>query len=161
MDWSDFTVPSICYPTNVLVFLVMWLGLTTTHRQAWHFSSTSMYLSADLLTAGGIVHLVVHGTSGSTSYEMIPPIQLESSGGVLSAVDMVVQLCDGPRQLWDHDFDDDDDDMCRVYVSYTITCMCVIVQQELMKTPLYKCWETDLWISGWRLLRHLKLCLER
>ena len=47
----------------------------------------------------GVAHLVVHGTSGSTSYETIPPVRLESSGGVLSTVDMVVQRRDGPRRL--------------------------------------------------------------
>jgi len=35
--------------------------------------------------------LVVHGTSGSSSYETIPPVRLETSGGVLSTVDMVMQ----------------------------------------------------------------------
>jgi len=38
---------------------------------------------------------------------------LESSGGVLSTVDVVVQRRDGPRRLRDHDdddYDDDDDD---------------------------------------------------
>ena len=54
---------------------------------------------ADLLTARGVAHLVVHGTSGSTSYETIPHVRLETSGGVLSSVDMVVQLRDGPRRL--------------------------------------------------------------
>jgi len=39
--------------------------------------------STDLLTARGVAHLVVHGTTGSTSYETIPPVPLESSGGVL------------------------------------------------------------------------------
>jgi len=54
--------------------------------------------------------LVVHGTSGSTSYETIPPfVRLESSGDVQSTVDMVVQRRDGPRRLRDHDDDDDDD----------------------------------------------------
>jgi len=33
------------------------------------------------------------------------PIPLETSGGVLSAVDMVVQLCDSPRQIGDYDDD--------------------------------------------------------
>jgi len=46
--------------------------------------------STDLLTARGVAHLVVHGTSGSTSYETIPPVRLETSGGVLSTADMVV-----------------------------------------------------------------------
>ena len=55
----------------------------------------------------GVAHLVVHGTSGSTSYETIPPVRLESSGGVLSTVNMVVQRRDGPRRLRDHDDDDD------------------------------------------------------
>jgi len=40
----------------------------------------------DLLTAHGVAHLVVHGTSGLTSYETIPPVPLETSGGVLSTV---------------------------------------------------------------------------
>ena len=34
--------------------------------------NTSTYNSTDLLTARGVAHLVVHGTSGSTSYETIP-----------------------------------------------------------------------------------------
>ena len=59
------------------------------------------------MTARGVAHLVVHGTTGSTSYETIPPVRLESSGGVLSTVDMVVQRRDGPRRLRDHDDDDD------------------------------------------------------
>jgi len=51
--------------------------------------------STDLLTGRGVAHLVVHGTSGSTSYETIPSVRLETSGGVLSTVDMVVQRCFG------------------------------------------------------------------
>jgi len=51
----------------------------------------------------------VHGTNGWTNYETISPVRLESSGGVLSTVDMVVQRRDGPRRLRDHDDDDDDD----------------------------------------------------
>jgi len=82
----------------------------TSYWQTWLFSSTSTYHSTDLLTARGVAHLVVYGTSGSTSYETIPPVRLESSGGVLLTVDMVVQRCDGPRRLCDHDDDDDDDD---------------------------------------------------
>jgi len=86
----------------------MWLSLTTSHWQTWLFSSTSTYHSTDLLTARGVAHLVVYGTSGSTSYETIPSVRLESSGGVLSTVDMVVQRRDGPRRLCD---DDDDDEV--------------------------------------------------
>jgi len=66
-----------------------------------------MYRSTDLLAAFGAVHLVVHRTSGSTSYETIPHVRLETSGGVLSTADMVVQRRDGPRRLRDHDDDDD------------------------------------------------------
>ena len=52
----------------------------------------------------GVAHLVVDGITGSTSYETIPPfVRLESCGGVLSTVDMVVQRRDGPRRLHDHD----------------------------------------------------------
>ena len=61
-------------------------------------------------TARGVAHLVVHGTSSSTSYETIPPVPLETCGGVLTTVDMVVQRRDGPRWLCDNDDDDDDDD---------------------------------------------------
>ena len=82
------------------------LDLTTTHRQTWLFSSTSTYHSTDLLTARGVAHLVVHGTSGSTSYETIPDVRLETSGDVLSTVDMVVQRRDGPH--WLRELDDDD-----------------------------------------------------
>jgi len=39
---------------------------------------------------------------------MIPPVRYETSGCVLSTVDMVVQRRDGPRRL--RDIDDDDDD---------------------------------------------------
>jgi len=42
------------------------------------------------LTVRGIAHLVVHGTSGSTSYETIPHVGLETSEDVMSTVDMVV-----------------------------------------------------------------------
>ena len=62
-----------------------------------------------LLTSRGVAHLVVHRTSGLTNYETIPHARLESSGGVLSTVDMVVQRRDGPRRLRDHDDDDDDE----------------------------------------------------
>jgi len=88
----------------------MWLDLMTTHRQTWLFSSISTYYSTDLLTAGGVAHLVVCGTSGSTTDNTIPPVRLETSGGVLSTVDMVVQRRDGPRRLRDNDDDNDDDD---------------------------------------------------
>ena len=90
----------------------MWLDLTTSHRQTWIFSSTSTYHSTDLLTARGVTHAVVHGTSGSTSYETIPHVRLESSGDVRSTVDMVVQPLDGPRWLRDHD--DDDCEICAI-----------------------------------------------
>jgi len=86
----------------------MWLDLTTSHQQTWLFSSTSTYRSTDLLTARGISLLTVHGTSGSTRYETIPHVRLETSGDVLSTVDMVAQRRDGPR--WLRELDDDDDD---------------------------------------------------
>jgi len=84
----------ISYPVDASRYLVgMWLDLTTSHRQTWFISSTSTCHSTDLLTARGVAHLVVHETSGSTSYETIPHVR-----GVLSTVDMVV--------LRDHDDDD-------------------------------------------------------
>ena len=61
------------------------------------------------MTARGVAHLVVHGTSGSTSYETIPHVRLETSGDVLSTVDMVVQRRDGPRWLCELDDDQDDE----------------------------------------------------
>jgi len=36
--------------------------------------NVGVYHSADLLTARGVAHLVVHRTSGSTSYETIPHV---------------------------------------------------------------------------------------
>jgi len=89
----------VSYPVDASRYLGMWLDFTTTHRQTWLFSSTSTYHSTDLLTARGVAHLVVHGTIGSTSYETIPPVRLETSGGVLSTVDMVVQRRDGYANL--------------------------------------------------------------
>ena len=98
----------ITYSVDASRYLGTWLDLTTSHRQTWLFSCTSTYHSTDLLTARGVAHLVVHGTTGSTSYETIPHVRLESSGGVrLSTVDMVVQRRDGPRRL--RELDDDDD----------------------------------------------------
>jgi len=106
--WTDPVEGTCSELRDPDLYLAMWHGLTTTHRQTWIFSSTSTHHSTDLLTARGVAHLVVHGTSSSTSYETIPPVRLESSGGVLSTVDMVVQRRDGPRRLREHDDDDDD-----------------------------------------------------
>ena len=80
----------------------------------------------------GLFYNAPEHTRGSTSYETIPPVRLESSGGVLSTVDMVVQRRDGPRRLRDHDDDDDDDNddehasplrelTCHMR-SHTVTC---------------------------------------
>ena len=46
--------------------------------------------------------------TSSTSYETNPHVRLETSGGVLSTVDMVVKRRDGPRRL--RELDDDDDE---------------------------------------------------
>jgi len=48
-------------------------------------------------------------TSFCQVLKTIPRVRLESSGDVLSTVDMAVQRRDGPRRLRDHDDDDDDD----------------------------------------------------
>jgi len=94
----------------LLIYSFQFSGFVTTpHRQTSLLSSTSTYHSTELLTARGVAHLVVHGTSGSTSYETISHVRLETSGGVLSTVDMVVQRRDGPRWLRDHDDDDVDE----------------------------------------------------
>jgi len=105
----------ISNPIKASRYLGMWLDLTTSHRQTWLFSCTATYHSTDLLTARGVAHLVVHGTTGSTSYEMIPHVRLETSGDVLSTVDMVVQRRDGPRWLREHD--DDNDEVSKLSVS--------------------------------------------
>ena len=43
-------------------------------------------------------------------YETIPPVRLETSGGVRSIVDMLMQRRDGPRRLHNNDDNDDDDE---------------------------------------------------
>ena len=81
-----------------------------------------MYHSTDLLTVRGVAHLVVHGTSGLTSYETIPHVQLEISGDVLSTVDMVVQRRDGPHRL--REIDEKIDDLLsriRIILSETVS----------------------------------------
>jgi len=83
----------------------------------------------DLQTARGVAHLVVHGTSVSTSYETIPHVRLETSGDVLSTVDMVVQRRDGPRWLRElDDDDDDDDDEGLVRTSIRHYCLCGLIK---------------------------------
>jgi len=94
----------------------MWLDLTMPHQQTWLFSSTSTYHSTDLLTARGVALLAIHGTSGSTSYETIPHVRLETSGDVLSTVDMVAQRRDGRRWLRELDDDDDGSSACHTSV---------------------------------------------
>ena len=49
-----------------------------------------------------VAHPVVHGISDSTNSETILPVLSETSGGVLSAVDMVVQRRNGHRRLRDY-----------------------------------------------------------
>jgi len=62
----------------------------------------------------------------------IPPVQLETSGCVLSTMDMVVQRRDGPR--WLRDNDDDDDELC----------VCV---------PAIREWEEAVWrLESWAAL---------
>jgi len=62
------------------------------------------------------------------SYETIPPVRLETSGGVLSTVDMVVQRRDGPSRLRDNDDDDDNNDP--VSLQYLTVC-----SQSAQSTP--------------------------
>ena len=116
MKYYNGPVWPISYPVDASRYLCMWLDLTTSHRQTWLFSSTSTHHSTDLLTARGVAHLVVHGTTGSASYETIPPVRLETSRDVLSTVDMVVQRRDVPCQLRDHDDDGDYDSAVRLSV---------------------------------------------
>jgi len=95
--------------SGALVWRGTWLGSTTIHRSTGRALRLHAIQRIDLLTARGVAHPVVYGTRGSTSYETIPPVRLETSGGVLSTVDTVVQRRDGPRRL--RDCDDDDDEM--------------------------------------------------
>ena len=85
-----------------------------------------MYHSTDLLTVRGVAHLVVHGTSGSTSYETIPNVQSEISGDVLSTADMVVQRRDGPRRL--REIDDDE-----------IERRCLNLHRKFINNRFYAC----------------------
>jgi len=75
-----------------------------TYRQTNLFISMSKYSSAYLLTARGVAHLVVHGTSASTNSETTLPDSQETCGGVQSAA---VQRRDGTRRLRDRNDDDD------------------------------------------------------
>ena len=54
-------------------------------------------------------------TSGSTSYETIPHVQLGISGDVLSTADTVVQRRDGPCRLREIDDDDEGNHWCHFY----------------------------------------------
>ena len=90
VSFSQCVCVCVCVCVSVITALVSYsltnyryCPISYPHRQTWLFSSTSTYHSTDLLTTHGVAHLVVHGTSGSTSYETIPPVRLESSGGCL------------------------------------------------------------------------------
>jgi len=83
--------------------------LSLTRQQSLHSWLKSN--AGIVLGERGVAHLVVHKTAGSTSYETIPPVPVETSGGMLSIVDMVVQRRDGPRRLCDND-----DDCTRVLI---------------------------------------------
>ena len=65
-----------------------------------------------------VAHLVIHETSSLTRYEMIQPLPMETTGSMLSTVDMVVQRRDGPHRLRDND---DDDDVNRLHFFNTIS----------------------------------------
>ena len=54
-------------------------------------------------------------------------VTLETSGDVLSTVNMVVQRCDGPRRLRDHDDDDDDDEYTVVKTQAMLIYVCIYV----------------------------------
>jgi len=74
-------------------------------------ANMALQLHINVITPRGVALLAVHGASGSTSYETIPHVRLETSGDVLSTVDIVAQRRDGPR--WLCELDDDDDDVDR------------------------------------------------
>jgi len=69
---------------------------------------------------------------------MIPSVRLESSGGVLSTVDMVVQRRDGPRRLRDHD-DDNMSDLRGNYLSASFA-------QQVFKAINF--FGRSLWVFG-------------
>ena len=62
---------------DTLLYSVYFTYFTLPAKMALQLHIT--YHSADLLTARGVAHLVVHGTDGSTSYETITPVRLETS----------------------------------------------------------------------------------
>ena len=93
--------------TSLSQFLSSVLFLMMTHLQTRLISFMSAHHSVDLLAIHGNTYLVVHGTSGSTSSEMILSVPLKTSGGVQSAMDRVVQWHDGPHQI--HNSDDSDE----------------------------------------------------
>ena len=109
-DRSDFTVPSLIPSTH----LGIWACGSTWPNTGKHGSSAphQRITQPTSLTAHGVAHLLVYGTSGSTGYETIPHALLETSGGVLSTVNMVVQRRDGPRRL--RELDDDDKSRIRI-----------------------------------------------
>jgi len=92
-----------------------------------------MYHSTDLLTVRGVAHLVVHGTSGSTSYETIPNVQSEISGDVLSTADMVVQRRDGPRRLREIDDDEIERRCLNLHRKFINNRFCACAVQMLLK----------------------------
>ena len=107
-----------------------------------------------LLTARRVAHLVVHGTSGSTSYEMSSGL----SGGVLSTVDMVVQRRDGPRRLRD---DDDDDDVFLLLVLITaLSFSCVLLFSLLSSFVVLGITAGEVAITGTRVLSPLFIAMS-
>jgi len=132
------TVPSPIPSTHLGIWAC---GSTSRRHTGKHGSSAAQQRitqPTDLLTARGVANLVVHGTTGSTSYETIPPVRLETSGGVLSTVDMLVQRRDGPRRLRDHDGDGDDDD-----INAAIENLKFIKKKHMLTTMCKNCFCCD------------------
>jgi len=101
---ASFTVSSLI----LLTYLSVWAREDTPANKALRFHvNTSLCRPPDHTWRCDVL-VVAH--SGSTISEMIPTVLLETSGGVLSAVDTVVQRRNGARRLRDYDDDVDDDD---------------------------------------------------
>ena len=66
-----------------------------------------------LMVITNVTYLIAYGTSAATNTVMILPVSQETSGGVLSATDTVVQQHDHFR--WLHNYDEDDEtELCLI-----------------------------------------------
>ena len=70
----------------------------------------SVHYLVDLLTIHGFAHLATPEQAARPTQGRLSPFHTRH-GGALSAVDTLVQRCDGPRRLCDYDDDNDEFDI--------------------------------------------------